>query len=308
MTAPERDFVGYGANPPDPRWPGGARVAVQFVLNYEEGSERSILDGDDRTETEGWEASGIAAAGVLMAPGRRDLIAESHFQYGSRVGFWRLMRIFAEYGVPITVGACALALERNPEAARAIVAAGHEICCHGWRWMGHHELSEEREREVIARAVASIQATAGMRPLGWYTRYAPSLNTRRLLVEESGFLYDSDAYDDELPYWVKVGGRPHLVIPYAFDTNDMQFKLTAGFATADQFYSYLRDTFEFLYAEGAKSPRIMSVGLHTRLCGRPGRATGLARFLEYLKRHDHVWVCRRIDIAHHWRQLHPYAG
>ena len=283
-------------------------MAIQIVMNYEEGSERSILDGDDRSETEGWEASGIATAGVLMGPGRRDLIAESHFEYGSRVGFWRLMGIFAEHGVPITVGACALALERNSAAARAIVAAGHEICCHGWRWMGHHELPEEREREVIAMAVSSINVTAGVRPLGWYTRYAPSLNTRRLLVEEGGFLYDSDAYGDELPYWTKVGGRPHLVIPFAFDTNDMQFKLAAGFATADEFFSYLRDTFDFLYREGAKAPKMMSIGLHPRLCGRPGRATGLVRFLEYIRRHEQVWVCRRVDIARHWLEEHPYRG
>jgi len=301
MTDHLRDLVGYGATPPDPRWPGGARLALQILLNYEEGSERSVSDGDPGSETEGWEAPTAS-----MDPGQRDLIGESHFEYGSRAGFWRLLRIFRERGIPITVGACALAFERHPEAARAVVDAGHEICCHGWRWMGHHRLPEGEERELIRKAVASLVKTTGVRPLGWYTRYAPSPNTRRLLVEEGGFLYDSDAYNDDLPYWVRVGARPHLVIPYAFDTNDMRFAAAPGFVTGDDFFAYLRDTFDLLYAEGARAPKMMSVGLHTRLVGRPGRAAGLARFLDHVARHEALWICRRVDIARHWMAHHPY--
>lgn len=301
MTATSpRDLVGYGARPPHPQWPDGARVALQILLNYEEGSERSVLDGDARSETEGWDAPAAS-----MEVGQRDLVVESHFEYGSRAGFWRLLRVFAERGTPITIGACALALERNPEAARAIVAAGHDICCHGWRWMGHHRLAENEERALVRRAVASIVTTTGRRPLGWFTRYAPSLNTRRLLVEEGGFLYDSDAYNDDLPYWVRVGDTPHLVIPYAFDTNDMRFATAPGFVIGDDFFAYLKDTFDLLYAEGAAAPKMMSVGLHTRLAGRPGRAAALARFLDYVNRHDDVWVCRRGDIARHWIAHHP---
>jgi allantoinase len=302
VTSYPRDLVGYGAAPPDPRWPGGARLAVQIVVNYEEGSEYTILDGDDRTEV------GLAEAPGGRAPkGVRDLGMESMYEYGSRVGFWRLLRLFTEREVDVTVFACALALERNPAVARAIVDAGFDVCCHGWRWVEHFRLDEAEEREHIQRAVASLTRTTGSRPLGWYCRYAPSPNTRRLLVEEGGFLYDSDAYNDELPYWVVVNDRPHLVVPYTLDANDGKFCTPAGVGTGDEFFDYLRETFDVLYAEGARAPKMMSIGLHCRLAGRPARVHGLARFLDYVRRHDHVWLCRRIDLARHWITQHPFT-
>ncbi len=299
MTTYPRDLSGYGATPPDPRWPGGARLALQLVVNYEEGSEYTLLDGDGRIET------GLAEApGGRTPTGVRDLAMESMYEYGSRVGFWRLLRLFTERQVPITVFACAVALERNPAVARAIVEAGFDVCCHGWRWIEHFQLSEAEEREHIRRAVKSLTRTTGSRPLGWYCRYGPSVNTRRLLVEEGGFLYDSDAYNDELPYWVTTAGRPHLVVPYTLDANDGKFCTPAGIGTGEEFFSYLRDAFDVLYAEGAMSPKMMSVGLHCRLSGRPARTQGLARFLDHVRRHDRVWICRRIDIARHWIAQH----
>ncbi|MFB2973644.1 allantoinase PuuE [Aerosakkonema sp. BLCC-F183] len=300
-TVYPRDMVGYGANPPHPKWPGDARIALQIVMNYEEGSEYSIPDGDDRSETYLWEVPGAS-----MGPGNRDLIVESVYEYGSRSGFWRLMRLFAEREIKITVFGAALALERNPEAADAIVEAGYDICCHGWRWIGYHLLSEEEEREHIQRAIKSLEKTTGSRPLGWYCRYAPSLNTRRLIVEEGGFLYDSDAYNDDLPYWVEVEGKPHLVIPYTLDNNDMKFSVAPGFNSGDDFFTYLKDAFDVLYKEGEVAPKMMSVGLHTRLAGRPGRTAALARFLDYVQKHEKVWICRRIDIAEHWIKNHPF--
>ena len=300
MTEHVRDFVGYGANPPDPKWPGGARLAINFVINYEEGSEHSIPDGDGVTET-----GLIESPTSPVPPGDRDLGAESMFEYGSRVGFWRLMRLFEERGLPVTIFGCALALERNPEAARAIVDAGHDVCCHGWRWVEHYRLSEEVERDHIHRAVASLKATVGARPLGWYCRYGPSLNTRRLLVEEGGFLYDSDAYNDELPYWTMVGSGPHLVIPYTLTNNDTKF--ARGFiGNGEAFFHYLRDGFNLLYDEGATRPKMMSVGLHMRLAGHPVRAAGLKRFLDHIGQFEDVWVCARADIAQHWIETHPY--
>lgn len=295
---PRRDFIGYGCNPPDPRWPGGARLALQFVVNYEEGSEASIDDGDGHTET------GLSEATSSVPAGTRDLGAESVFEFGSRVGFWRLHDLFRERNLPMTVFACALALERNPDAARAITAAGHDVCCHGWRWTKHWLLEAADEREQIRRAVASLERTLGTRPLGWYCRYAAGVNTRRLVVEEGGFLYDSDAYNDELPYWVDVGGRPHLVVPYTNDVNDSKFANPAGFGTGEDFFIYLRDTFDMLYREGRTRPKMMSVGLHMRLSGRPGRAAGLVRFLDHVARFPDVWVCRRLDIARHWHAHH----
>lgn len=297
-----RDLVGYGAHPPHPQWPGDARLALQIVMNYEEGSEYSIPDGDNRSETYLWEVPGAS-----MGPGKRDLIVESVYEYGSRSGFWRLMRLFQSHQIPITVFGAALALERNPEAARAIVAAGYDICCHGWRWIGFHEMSEVEERHQMQLAVASIEKLTGSRPLGWYCRYAPSVNTRRLVVEEGGFLYDSDAYNDDLPYWVEVAGKPHLVIPYTLDNNDMKFSVAPGFNSGDDFFTYLKDAFDVLYQEGETAPKMMSVGLHTRLAGRPGRTAALARFLDYVQSHDRVWICRRVDIAQHWIQHHPYV-
>lgn len=240
----QRDLIGYADRPPRADWPGGARVAVNFVLNYEEGSEYSILEGDGRVEI------GLAeAAGGRVPVGERDLAFETMYEFGSRVGFWRVMRLFAERRLPMTIFGCAMALERNPHAVEAIVAAGHDICSHGWRWVEHFRLSEAEERDHIQRAVESIARIAGERPAGWYCRYGPSTNTRRLLVEEGAF-YDSDAYNDELPYWVTVSGRDHLVVPYTMDTNDAKFTMPAGFANGDAFFTYLRDAFDQLYEEG----------------------------------------------------------
>jgi allantoinase len=294
-----RDLIGYGPNPPDPKWPGGARLALNMVMNYEEGSEYSVPDGDGRSEATLTEL-GAFDAGVRG----RDLAAESMFEYGSRVGFWRLLRIFQERSLPMTVFGCALALERNPPAAGAIARAGHDVCCHGWRWIKHYDLPEEEEREHIRRAVESLRRTVGERPLGWYCRYGPGDNTRRLLVEEGGFLYDSDAYNDELPYWVEVGGRPHLIVPYTLSNNDAKFG-AGGVFTAEDFFTYVRDAFDMLYREGKSQPKMMSVGLHMRLIGHPGRAAGLERFLDHVSKHSDVWVCRRVDIARHWIQHHP---
>ncbi len=301
--AGSRDLVGYADTPPQAAWPGGARIAINMVLNYEEGSEYTIGDGDGRTEV------GLAETpGGRVPSGSRDLAFETMYEFGSRVGFWRIHELFRRRGLLLTVFGCALALERNPRAAAAIVAAGYDICCHGWRWVEHFKLSEDAEREHIAKGIASIAALTGQRPLGWYCRYGPSENTRRLLVEEGGFLYDSDAYNDELPYWVTVTGRPHLIVPYTMDANDGKFSSLAGFSTGEDFYLYLKATFDQLYAEGERVPRLMSVGLHPRISGRPARAHGLARFLDYAMAHDRVWFCRRLDVANHWRAHHPTPG
>ena len=295
-----RDLVGYGANPPHPKWPGNARIALQIVLNYEEGSEYSIPDGDDTSEIYLREVPGSS-----MGKGMRDLQVESVYEYGSRVGFWRLMRLFKEKDIQVTIFGAALALERNPAAAKAIVEAGYDICCHGWRWIGYHLLDEAEEREHIQKAIVSLKELTGDRPLGWYCRYAPSVNTRRLVVEEGGFLYDSDAYNDDLPYWVEVEGKSHLVIPYTLDNNDMKYCVAPGFNSGNDFYTYLKDAFDVLYAEGETSPKMMSVGLHARLAGKPGRIAALARFIDYVQNHDRVWICRRLDIAKHWIEHHP---
>lgn len=294
-----RDLIGYGAHPPHPKWPGDARLALQLVMNYEEGGELSVLHGDDSAESFLHEVVGTPSLKAARA-----LNVESVYEYGSRAGFWRLMRIFAERDIKITVYAVGMALERNPEAAAAIVAAGHEVASHGWRWIDYQFMSEEEERAHMRRAVDSLTKVTGSRPLGWYTgRVSP--NTRRLVVEEGGFLYDSDAYNDDLPYWVAVSGKRHLVIPYTFDNNDMKFGTAQGFNTGDDFWRYLKDAFDVFYAEGATAPKMMSVGLHMRLTGRPGRIAALARFLDYVLEHDRVWICRRIDIARHWIQHHP---
>jgi allantoinase len=296
-----RDLIGYGENPPDPKWPGDARVAINFVMNYEEGSEPSVPDGDGISEGSLTEVAGAD-------PGRqgRDLAAESMFEYGSRVGFWRVMRIFRERGLPLTAFACALALERNRPAAAALVKASFDICSHGWRWVKHYDLALDEERRHIQKAVQSLTATTGQRPLGWYCRYGPSINTRQLLVEEGGFLYDSDAYNDELPYWVEVGGKPHLVVPYSLGPNDMKFgRGTLG--TAEDYFTYVKDGFDVLYREGRRHPKMMSLGLHLRLIGHPSRAAGLERALDYITKHSGVWICRRIDIARHWIATHPHS-
>ncbi len=291
----ERDLVGYGASPPDPRWPGGARLAVSFVLNYEEGGEMSPLEGDATSE-----AFLHEVIGAPPTVGRRNLNTESMFEFGSRAGFWRVHRIFAEHGLPLTVYAVGQALERNPIAARAMIAAGWEVASHGWRWIDYVEMPLEEERAHIRRAIAAIESVCGARPVGWYTGRI-SERTRALVVEEGGFLYDSDSYADELPYWVDVAGEDHLVIPYTLDANDFKFLLPNGFVTADDFTTYLIDTFEQLHAEGG---RMMSVGLHCRITGRPGRARALDRFLRHLEARGDVWVTTRADIARHWHAEH----
>ena len=297
-----RDLVGYADAPPQANWPGGARLALQFVMNYEEGGENSILHGDAASE-----AFLSDIIGAEARQGVRHMSMESLYGYGSRVGVWRLLNLFKSHAVPITVFAIAMALERNPRAARTMVDAGHEICSHGWRWIDYQYVDIATERGHMRRAIQSIERVTGSRPLGWYTgRSSP--NTRRLVVEEGGFLYDADAYDDDLPYWAVEGETPHLVIPYTLEANDMRFASPQGFNAGDQFFNYLKDSFDVLYAEGAETPRMMSVGLHCRLAGRPGRIAALARFLEYAKGHEKVWFCRRLDIARHWREHHPFEG
>jgi peptidoglycan/xylan/chitin deacetylase (PgdA/CDA1 family) len=295
-----RDFVGYGPTPPHPRWPGNARLALNIVINYEEGSELSFDDGDGETE------SGLIEGGAGGFAGR-DLAAESMFEYGSRVGVWRVMRLLQQRNMTATVFATALALERNPAVAQAIRESGFDVCSHGRRWIRAQHLSAEQEAAEIDAAYASITRSIGKSPLGWYCRYAPTLDTRRLLVEHGGFSYDSDAYNDELPYWTKVDGRDHLVIPYSLANNDAKFS-RGSMATSADFFEFLRDSFDVLYQEGETAPKMMSVGLHMRLIGHPGRAAGLARFLDYVAGKPDVWICRREDIAKHWYAEHPPAA
>lgn len=294
-----RDFAGYGRNPPDVRWPNGARLAVNFVLNYEEGAEYSMHDGDGRSD-----ATLSEVAQPRVPRGQRDLGAESMFEYGSRVGFWRLYRLFQERGLPLTVFAAALALDRNPEAAAAIAESDWDVVCHGRRWIEHYLLDEAAERAEIAAAFDTIAGLMGRPPEGWYCRYAPSTATRRLLVEHGGFTYDCDAYNDELPYWVRVGDRAHLVVPYSLSTNDA--KLVGGpLVTGRAFGEFLSDAFDVLLAESDLHPRMMSVGMHARILGHPGRITGLLAFADHIQGRDDVWICRRGDIAAHWRASVP---
>jgi allantoinase len=302
MTGYDRDLIGYANNPPDPKWPGGARIAVNFVMNYEEGSEPSMQDGEGFTEL------GLTEAGGLD-PGikGRDLAGEGMFAYGSRVGFWRLMKLFQDRGMPLTVYGCALAIARNPPAAKAIRDSSFDVCCHGWRWVKHYLLSEAEEREHIRLAVESLKETVGQRPLGWYCRYGPSVNTRRLVVEEGGFVYDSDAYDDELPYWTVVSGKPHLIVPYSLVNNDAKCA-NGTFGTSNDYFEFHKDAFDVLYEEGKTQPKMMSVGLHMRLIGHPARSAGLARFLDYVQSKSGVWVTGRLDIAKHWMATHPFKG
>ena len=299
-----RDLIGYGRNPPHARWPGQARVALQFVLNIEEGGENCVLHGDAGSEQFLSELFNPAAYPA------RHLSMESIYEYGSRAGVWRILREFERRGLPLTVFGVGMALQRTPELARACVELGHEIACHGWRWIHYQNLDEATEREHMRRGMEAIEAVCGVRPLGWYTgRDSP--NTRRLVADDGGFAYDSDSYADDLPYWLQVrktDGRlaPHLVVPYTLDANDMRFALPQGFAQAEDFFIYLRDSFDALYAEGAEAPKMMSVGMHARLLGRPGRIRALQRFLDHIERHDRVWVTRRIDIARHWKDAHPF--
>lgn len=294
-----RDMVGYGRTAPHPQWQNQARIAVQFVINYEEGGENCILHGDPASEA--FLSETIGAAPLM---GVRNMNMESVYEYGSRAGFWRLHRLFTDRQLPVTVYGVAMALERNPEAVAAMLEADWEIASHGYRWIDYQYFGEETEREHLKKAIEIHTRVTGSRPLGWYTgRISP--NTRRLVVEEGGFLYDADSYADDLPYWNNDYGKSHLVIPYTLDANDMRFGTYQGFNSGDQFFAYLRDAFDTLYAEGETAPKMMSVGLHCRLVGRPGRAAALARFLDYVQKHDRVWICRRIEIARHWHQHHP---
>lgn len=298
LTAYPRDLIGYGATPPDPAWPDGARVALQIVVNYEEGGESCILDGDPASE-----AFLSEIIGAVPLAGQRNMNMESIYEYGSRAGFWRLWRLFTRRGMLVTVFGVARALARNPEAVAAMQAAGWEIASHGLRWIDYQAVPVALERRHLAEAITLHREVTGERPLGWYTgRCSPS--TLRLVVEEGGFLYTADSYADDLPYWVEVDGRRQLVVPYTLDANDMRFATAQGFNAGDQFERYLIDSFDALWAEGAESPKMMSVGLHCRLIGRPGRIRALERFLDHVQTHEAVWVCRRLDIARHWHERH----
>jgi putative urate catabolism protein len=313
-TSYPRDMIGYGRTPPHPHWPGAARVALQFVLNYEEGGENCVLHGDAGSET--FLSEIIGAASFPM----RHMSMESLYEYGSRAGLWRVLRLFEQRRLPLTVFAVAQALQRNREALAAFRELGHEIACHGLKWISYQQLDEATERAHLREAVAVLRELTGSAPLGWYTgRDSP--NTRRLLVEHGGFRYDADYYGDDLPLWQQVAVtdenghaslRPHLVVPYTLDTNDMRFATAQGFNSGTQFFEYLKDAFDVLYAEGDPAgldqPKMLSIGLHCRLVGRPARAAALARFLDYVLAHDQVWVARRIDIAEHWHAHHPFTG
>jgi putative urate catabolism protein len=293
-----RDLIGYGRNPPDPRWPGAARVAVQFVVNYEEGGERNILHGDETSE-----AFLSDVLGAQPWPGQRHLNVESMYEYGSRAGFWRLWRMFVERKLPVTVFAVATALARNAEAVAAMREAHWEIASHGLKWIDYKDVPEADERHHLKQAVRIHTDATGERPLGWYTGRS-SVNTLKAVLDDGGFLYSSDSYADDLPYWVNGPKGPHLIIPYTLDANDMRFINPQGFPGGEDFFAYLKDAFDLLYAEGEDAPKMMSVGLHCRLVGRPGRAAALARFLDYIARFDKVWVARRVDIARHWHAEH----
>ena len=299
-----RDLKGYGRNPPHAAWPGNARVAVQFVLNYEEGAESSVLHGDAASEqflSEMYDPAAYAA---------RHLSIEGVYDYGSRAGVWRILREFEKRCLPLTIFGVAMALERSAEVTAALTELGHEIACHGWRWIHYQNVDEATEREHMRRAIAIIERMTGRRPLGWYTgRDSP--NTRRLVVDAGGFEYDSDYYGDDLPFWLQVRKTdgalvPHLVVPYTLDCNDMRFASPQGFSHGGEFFDYLRDAFDVYYAEGVERPKMMSVGMHCRLLGRPGRMRALQRFLDHVAGHDGVWIARRIDIARHWKSQHPF--
>jgi putative urate catabolism protein len=305
-----RDLIGYGPEVPHARWPNHARIALQFVLNYEEGGENSVLHGDRASEQFLSEIIGAAAYEA------RHLSMESIYEYGSRSGVWRILREFEKRRLPLTIFGVSMALQRHPELTQAFVQLGHEIACHGWRWIHYQDMDEATEREHMAKGIEIIRELTGQTPLGWYTgRDSP--NTRRLLVEHGGFVYDSDYYGDDLPFWTEVPissgeKKPHLIVPYTLDANDMRFASPQGFNTGEQFFQYLKDSFDVLYAEGdplgLNRPKMLSVGMHCRLLGRPGRFRALQRFLDYVQSHEQVWICRRIDIAQHWRAEHPFTS
>ncbi|MFJ3046243.1 allantoinase PuuE [Herbaspirillum chlorophenolicum] len=301
-----RDLAGYGRNPPHAQWPGQARVALQFVLNYEEGGENCVLHGDPASEQFLSEIVGAAAYPA------RHMSMESIYEYGSRVGVWRILREFEKRGLPLTVFGVAMALQRCPDVTQAFIELGHEIACHGLRWIHYQSMDIETERAHMQEAVKIFRELTGGPPLGWYTgRDSP--NTRQLVVEHGGFAYDSDYYGDDLPFWTQVqtsdgNTQPHLVVPYTLDSNDMRFATPQGFNTSEHFYQYLKDSFDVLYEEGEASPKMLSIGMHCRLLGRPGRFRALQRFLDYVQSHERVWICRRIDIAEHWKKVHPYQA
>jgi len=294
-----RDLVGYGANPPKVSWPGGHRLALQFVINYEEGGENNVLHGDAGSERF---LSEIISAESFPA---RHMSMESLYEYGSRAGFWRLHRLFKQHNVPITVFGVAMALARNPDAVVAMLEADWEIASHGYRWIDYQFIDEDIEREHMSKAIEIHERLTGARPLGWYTgRDSP--NTRKLVIESGGFLYDSDSYADDLPYWNTEYAKPHLVLPYTLDNNDMRFATNQGFNSGTQFFDYLKSAFDTLYEEGESQPKMMSVGLHCRIVGKPGRFQALKQFVEYATSKEQVWFCRRADIAQHWKEHHPY--
>ncbi|MBS1052722.1 allantoinase PuuE [Gluconobacter kondonii] len=291
-----RDMIGYGRTPPDPKWPNSARIAVQFVINYEEGAENSVLHGDA-----GSEAFLSEMVGTKSIIGARCAQMESLYEYGSRAGFWRLRRLFDDAGMPVTVFGVAKALARNPDAVAAMKESGWEIASHGLRWIDYQDFPEDVERAHIREAIALHTEVTGERPLGWYQgRTSP--NTARLVAEEGGFVYDADSYADDLPYYDRTNGRAQLIVPYTLDANDMKFAALNGFTEGEQFFTYLRDAFDMLYREGG---RMMSIGLHCRLAGKPARAMGLLKFLEHIRKHEGVWVATRLDIARHWQSVHP---
>jgi putative urate catabolism protein len=293
-----RDMRGYGANPPDARWPGGARIAVQFVINYEEGAENCVLHGDQASE-----AFLSDIVGAVPIKGERHMNMESLYEYGARAGFWRLHRLFSERQLPVTVFGVAMALARNPQAIDAMWEAEWEIASHGYRWIDYQSVDEQTEREHLQKAIEVHREVTGEPPFGWYLgRCSP--NSHRIAAELGGFVYNSDTYADDLPYWDYSFDKPQLMVPYTLDANDMRFATPQGFNSGQQFFEYLKDTFDVLYAEGRLKPKMMSIGLHCRLAGRPGRAAALQRFLDYIAAHDKVWVARRIDIARHWREQH----
>ena len=305
-----RDLIGYGRTPPHAQWPDGARIAVQFVLNYEEGGENCVLHGDAGSEQ--------FLSEMFNPPAfpDRHMSMESIYEYGSRAGVWRLLREFEQRGLPLTVFGVSMALQRHPEVTQAFVELGHEIACHGWRWINYQQIDEATEREHMRIGMQVIEELTGQRPLGWYTgRDSP--NTHRLVADHGGFEYDSDHYGDDLPFWMPVRKSngdvvPQLIVPYTMDTNDMRFSLPQGFSQGEDFFTYLRDAFDVLYAEGNPNglnrPKMLSIGMHCRLLGRPGRLRALQKFLDHIQAHDRVWVCRRIDIARHWRATHPFQA
>lgn len=301
-----RDLVGHGRHPPHADWPGGAKIALQFVLNYEEGGENATLHGDAGSEQ--------FLSEMFNPPSFADrhLTMEGIYEYGSRVGVWRILKEFEKRGLPLTVFGVSMALQRHPELTAALVEMGHEIACHGWRWINYQQIDEDTERQHMQTGIDIIRQMTGQAPSGWYTgRDSP--HTRRLLLDHGGFEYDSDYYGDDLPFWMKVRKSdgavvPHLVVPYTLDVNDMRFALPQGYSQADDFFVYLRDSFDVLYAEGETSPKMMSVGMHCRLLGRPGRIVALQKFLDHVAKHDKVWICKRIDIARHWKAKHPFTA